>query len=190
MLQPRSSRPLVIALAASVMVACSAMLPRSETVTETPWESFDDAQKVFDKITPYQTTVADLRSMKIDPVANPNVTILSYSDVLMRFVPSPSIDPATVDGGVMNCIRAAARCQGFEIDHRVIRRHRFGNFWADLFNFQRKTDIVGWRFKAVLLITDGVVVYKLTGGQPTIHEQEENHNPLGPFQGMGEALRR
>ena len=126
----------------------------------------------------------------VDPTSNPNVTILNYSDVLKRFVPSPSIDAASLDVGVQECLRAATRCQGYEVDHRVLKRKRYGNFWADLFNFRRKTDIVGWRFNAVLLITDGVVVYKLTGGQPVIHEHEESNNPLGPLQESGEMLLR
>lgn len=85
---------------------------------------------------------------------------------------------------------SATRCQGYEVDHRVLKRNRYGNFWADLLNFKRKTDIVGWRFNAVVLITDDVVVYKLTGGQPAIHDREESNNPLGPFQGAGESLFR
>ena len=36
--------------------------------------------------------------------------------------------------------------------------------------------------EAVVLITDDVVVYKLTGGQPAIHEYEDSSNPLGPLQ--------
>jgi hypothetical protein len=33
-----------------------------------------------------------------------------------------------------------------------------------------------------------LVVYKLTGGQPAIHEHEENKNPLGPLQGIGQSI--
>jgi len=72
----------------------------------------------------------------------------------------------------------------------VTRRTRYGNFLADLFNFRRKTEIVGWRFKAVVLLADDVVVYKATGGQPAIHEFEESNNPLGPLQGAGERVFR
>lgn len=54
-------------------------------------------------------------------------------------------------------------------------------------NFKREVDIVGWRFNGVILTKDNVVVYKLTGGQPVIHETEESRNPLGPFQGIGES---
>ena len=180
----------LLALVVAASASCSTLLPRNEVLTDSPWQSFEQAQRSFDQIIIHKTTLADLKRLKLDPAANPNVTILNYSDVLKRFVPSPSIDAASLDVGVQECLRAATRCQGYEVDHRVLKRKRYGNFWADLFNFRRKTDIVGWRFNAVLLITDGVVVYKLTGGQPVIHEHEESNNPLGPLQESGEMLLR
>jgi len=187
---PASARRCLIAVALATIAACSSFLPRSETLTDSPWQSFEEAQRTFDQIIPHTTTVVDLKRLKLDPASNPNVTILSYSDVLRRFIPSPSIDAKSLDPGIQECLRAATRCQGYEVDHKVLKRDRYGNFWADIFNFKRKVDIVGWRFNAVVLITDELVVYKLTGGQPAIHEHEESKNPLGPFQGAGEALFR
>jgi len=169
---------------------CNSLLPRSEALTDSPWKSYEEAQRAFDKIIIGKTTAADLKNLNLDPAVNPNVTILTYSDVIRRFIPSPSIDKTSLDAGVQDCLRASIHCQGYEVDHRVLKRTRYGNFWADLLNFRRKTDIVGWRFNAVVLLVDGSVVYKLTGGQPAIHEHEESHNPLGPFQGAGEAIFR
>lgn len=187
---PAIAKGFLLALVVAALAACGTFLPTSEAITESPWQSFEDAQRAFDKIILHQTTVADLKQLKLDPAANPNVTILSYSDVLKRFIPSPLTDPSSLDAGVQECLRTTIRCQGYEVDHRVLKRNRYGNFWADLFNFRRKTDIVGWRFNAVLLITGDVVVYKLTGGQPAIHEHEESRNPLGPLQGAGESIIR
>ena len=180
----------VIAVVVAAISACGTLLPRSEAITDSPWQSFEEAQRAFDQIILHKTTVADLKRLKLDPASNPNVTILNYSDVLRRFIPSPSVDASSLDLGVQECLRATTHCQGYEVDHRVLKRNRYGNFWADIFNFRRKTDIVGWRFNAVLLITDDVVVYKLTGGQPAIHEHEQSNNPLGPLQGAGEAIFR
>lgn len=179
----------LIAVIIAATAACSTLLPRSETLTYSPWKSFEEAQQTFDQIILHQTTIADLKRMQLDP-AYPNITILSYSDVVRRFIPSPSIDALSLDVGVQECLRAGNNCQGYEVDHRVLNRNRYGNFWADFFNFTRKTDIVGWRFNAVVLITNDVVVYKVTGGQPVIHEHEENNNPLGPLQGSGDAIFR
>lgn len=169
------------------LAGCGSLLPRAEVVTESPWQSFQDVQQVFDKIVPYQTTVEDLKRLRLDPESNPNITILNYSDVLRRFIPSPSINAHDLDSGVRECIMANTACKGYEIDQRLIKRKRYGNFWADILNFKRKVDVIGWRFNGVILIKDSLVVYKLTGGQPAIHELEENKNPLGPFQGIGES---
>lgn len=167
--------------------ACSTLLPEGKGEVEGPWQSYAEAEQVFKKIIPHQTSVADLKQLKLDPLSNPNISILNYSDVLRRFVPGASIDTAQLESGVRECLKAFSACSGYEIDHRVIQRKRYGNFLADFLNFKRKVDIVGWRFNAVLLIKDGIVIYKLTGGQPAIHEHEESLNPLGPLQGTGES---
>jgi hypothetical protein len=187
---PAVARYSLVAVVVASIAACGALLPRSEAVTDSPWQNFEEAQQVFDQITLHKTTTADLKRLKLDPSSNPNVTILNYSDILRRFIPSPSIDTSSLDAGVQECLRAATRCEGYEVDHRVLKRNRYGNFWADIFNFRRNVDVVGWRFNAVVLITDDVVVYKLTGGQPAIHEREQSNNPLGPLQGAGEAILR
>jgi len=180
----------MVAVAVVATTACSALLPRGETITDSPWHSFEEAQQTFDQIIPHTTTSSDLKRLRVDPEISPNVTILNYSDVLRRFIPNPSIVASTLDLGVQECLRAATRCRGYEVDHRVLKRQRYGNFFADILNFQRKTDVVGWRFNAVVLIIDDLVVYKLTGGQPAIHDHEKSTNPLGPFQGAGESLLR
>lgn len=172
---------------ALVLAGCSALLPRGETLAESPWQNYEDAQRTFDRIVPHQTTVEDLRALKLDPLHNPNITLLNYSDVLRRFIPSPATDTRNLDSGVRECIEAKSACKGYEVDQKSLKRRRYGNFWADFLNFKRKVDIVGWRFNGVILIRDDVVVYKLTGGQPAIHEHEESKNPLGPFQGIGES---
>ena len=170
-----------------LLAGCSTLLPRGESVTESAWQNFQDVQAIFDQIIPYQTTVHDLKSLNLDPQQNPNITLLNYSDVLRRFIPSSSIKTYDLDDGVQDCIMAKSACRGYEIDQKVVKRRRYGNFWADFLNFHRKVDIAGWRFNGVVLIKDNLVVYKLTGGQPSIHEREENRNPLGPFQGIGES---
>lgn len=173
---------------AAFLPACSSLLPHGETETQSPWRSFEDAQQTLDQVVPNKTTVEDLRALGLDPKVNPNITILNYSDILRRFIPSPSIDAAQLDKGVQDCIAAKATCIGYEVEQKSMKRKRYGNFFSDFLNFRRKTDIVGWRFNAVILIKDGVVAYKLTGGQPLIHEHEESTNPLGPFQSWGPQI--
>jgi hypothetical protein len=184
---PLTPSKIVVVFVSLCLGGCGALLPKGETVTEGPWQSFWEAQQTFDKIVPHETTVDKLKELKLDPTSNQNVTILNYSDVLRRFIPSPTINAVDLDPGVQECIAAKIACRGYEIDQRVTQRKRYGNFWTDFLNFQRKVDIVGWRFTGIILIKDDLVVYKLTGGQPAIHEREQTRNPLGPFQGIGES---
>lgn len=187
MLASRVTRRLTTGLLALFMTGCTALLPRSNTTVDSPWKSYQDAQKTFDSIVVRQSTIEDLKKMKLDPASNPNITILNYSDVIRRFMPSASIGSHDLDAGVEECIKAKSACRGYEVDQKSMRRERYGNFWVDFLNFSRKIDVVGWRFNGIVLIKDDVVIYKLTGGQPAIHEMEENQQPLGPLQGIGES---
>jgi hypothetical protein len=69
-----------------------------------------------------------------------------------------------------------------------ISKVRTGSFWSDFFNFRRHTVSTGWRFNALLLMVDGVVVYRSWGGQPAVFEAEDSRNPLGPLQDIGPAV--
>jgi hypothetical protein len=188
MIKHRRIAGFALALGVLLLAGCGALLPRGETIDESPWHSFDDAQRALDKIFPYKTTAQDLKALKLDPLHDPNITLLNYSDVLRRFIPSPATDVQDLDAGVQDCIKAKSACRGYEVDQKMLKRKRYGNFWADFLNFNRKTDIAGWRFNGVILMKGNLVVYKLTGGQPAIHEHEENKNPLGPLQGIGQSI--
>jgi len=167
---------------------CSSLLPQSEAETIGTWQSFEQVQQTFDQIVPRQTTGEDLKRLGLDPLVNPNITILNYSDVLRRFLPSPTIAVTDLDPGVQECVAAMTSCRGYEVNQRSTKRKRYGNFWADFFNFLRKVEVAGWRFNGVILLKDNTVIYKLTGGEPSIREHEESRNPLGPLQGMGSSL--
>ncbi len=184
---PRVITRLAIILFPVFLAGCSSLLPRAHTNTVGPWQNYYDAQRVFDQIIPYQTTLEDLKTFKLDPASNPNITILNYSDVIRRFIPSPSVSAEELAPGVRECIKAKAACSGYEIVQNSSTRKRYGNFWVDFANFKRKTEVTGWSFSGVILVKDKIVIYTLTGGQPTIRQLEESKNPLGPFQGSGES---
>jgi hypothetical protein len=171
-----------------VAPGCSALLPSSKQHTPSPWRSYEEAELTFDKILPGVTTEAQLRELKLMPGTSPNITILNYADVLMRFVPHASISLNDLDTGVRLCITAKTGCKGFEIKQSSVAKARNGNFFADVLGFSKTTYITGWKFNGLLLVKDGVVIYKLTGGQPSIAEEEEDNNPLGPVQSLRSSL--
>ena len=183
------SKPIAALLLACWLVAgCSSLLPQSKTVMPSPWASYKDAQMTFDKIIPGHTTNADLRDLQLDPEENPNIAILNYSDVLQRFVPHASISMNDLDTGVKDCLSAKTVCRGYAINQKSVVKNREGNFFADILGFERETHTTGWSFTGLILMKDGVVIYKLTGGQPQIVEREHTKNPLGPVMGLGQKL--
>ena len=183
-----SRKALALLLATLLLGGCSSMLPRSHENTASPWQTYRDAQQTFDKIIPGQTTLVELQDLQLDPQANPNIAILNYSDVLRRFVPNASITIADLDVGVRDCISAKTICVGYEVNQKATNRQREGNFLADVLGFHRETFTTGWAFNGLILMKDGVVIYKLTGGQPAIQQREETKNPLGPVMGVAQKL--
>lgn len=181
-----SVRSLAIVLASSLS-ACSSLLPSTETATQTPWQSFAEAQRTFERIVPYQTTAKDLQQNSLDPYQNPNVAILSYADLMRRLLPNGIVATEYLDPGLRDCLMVQEQCSALELDQKQIERRRSGNFWLDFFNFRRIVTLSGWRYNAIIVLKQDLVVYKLWSGQPAIHETEDNINPLGPLQGLGES---
>jgi len=172
-----------------LLAGCSSLLPRSkEHQPGTPWTTYREAQAAFDQIVPGKTTMEDLVELSLDPDKVPNIAILNYSDVLRRFMLNQSVTMADLDHGVQQCVAAKTVCRGFEINQRLVSKQRNGNFFLDVFGFRKETHTQGFRFNGLVLLKDGVVIYKLTGGQPVIHESEEASNPLGPVQSIGNKL--
>ena len=175
----------MLLLAAALVCGCSGLLPKTKEITKSPWPTYQAAQEAFDKIVPGQTTIAELRQMSMDPSSNPNIAILNYADVMRKFMLNQSFSINDLDNGVRECVTAKVACRGFEINQSLLEKNRQGNVMLDVLGFYRETQTTGWRFNGLILLKDDIVVYKLTGGQPVIREQEENQNPLGPVQSLG-----
>lgn len=172
---------------ALLLGGCSSLLPsvRSES---SPFMSFDEARRAIDSLIPMKSDVAALTQMGIDPVKQPNTTILTQADIVRRFVPSALLKREDLDPGVLACLEARDACRGWEITAAHIAKTRTGNFFADFTNFSRRSETTGWRFNALILLVNDLVVYRAWGGQPSVNEVEVNTNPLGPLQEMGPAI--
>jgi hypothetical protein len=184
----RVTLPLLGVLSLVFMLAgCTALLPRSESGAKSQWVDFDTAKQNFNRVSPYETTKSELVGLGLDPISNPNITILNYSDVIRRFIPSSAVDADNLDRGISECIAVKNDCTAYEVDVKSLKKKRTGNFWLDALSFRRTTDITGWRFTGLIVMKGDLVVYKLWGGQPSIQEAEKTSNPLGPFQGFTES---
>src|SRR2546423_3648215 len=122
-----------------LLAGCSALLPKSKEVTASPWQTYQDAQETFDKIIPGQTTIADLRTMSLDPSANANIAILNYADVMRKFLLNQSFSINDLDHGVRDCVLAKVACRGFEVNQSSVQKQRMGNVILDVLGFHRET---------------------------------------------------
>ena len=181
----RAAAALVLA-GALALAGCAQLLPKARSEVSSPWSSFEQARDTIERIVPGRSSAADLHALGLDPYANPNVQMLSFSDVLLRFPNAGTL--RTLDDGLRQCLEAGRECTGLAINARDTRRDRVGNFWADALSFKRVVDVSGWSFNALVLLVDGRVVYTLYGGQPQLREQEVTRQPLGPLQEWGDAL--
>lgn len=185
-MQTHNRLPTQLALAAVIVLTsgCASLLPQSKTESS-EYKSFEEARVAIEGLVPMKTTLGNLNAMGIDPVKHPNTTILTHADVVRRFVPGSVLGKHDLDPGVVSCLEARDACRGLEVVASRIDKNRTGNFFADFFNFSRRTDTLGWRFNAVILLVHNVVVYRTWGGQPSVNETEVRTNPLGPLQDSG-----
>lgn len=181
----RAALALLAVLAAT---GCADLLPRARNEAGGPWSGYEEARATVGRIVPYRTTAGELKALGIDPFATPNVQVLNFSEVLLRFPVTAGLPWEKLDRGLRECLEAGNACEGLAVSARDLHRDRVGNFWLDALAFDREVDVKGWSFSAIVLVTGGRVVYVTHGGQPLIRERESNRQPLGPLQGWGDML--
>jgi hypothetical protein len=170
------------------LAGCAALLPASESAVRSPWRTFDEARTAIERIDSERTTLAELRSAGIDPYASPNIQLLSYSDILLRFPLGGNAASGRLDRGLRECLEVGKACTGYSINVREVKRDHTGPFWLDALGFKRVVETTGWQFNALILMVGDRVVYTLYSGQPRLHEHEVTRHPLGPLQNFGESI--
>ncbi|KAF0146007.1 MAG: hypothetical protein FD156_375 [Nitrospirae bacterium] len=180
--------PLAFLALVLASAGCGSLLPSVKQTTRSPWETFDEAKNAFDKIILYKTSTEELQRLGFSPFSTPNIKIITYLDIIQRFMANPSIKKEDLDNGLQTCIDAKSNCSAYEVQPKFIASQRYGSVLLDLFNFSRKTHQSGWEFEALIVIVHDTVVYKLWGGKPAIDESKETKNPLGPLQDASDLL--
>ena len=174
-------------LAALCAAGCASLLPTSTSVIA-HFSTFDEARHSIESLVPQVSTRQTLAELGINPEKQPNTVILSQTDVARRVTNGNLQISDYLDKGIVACLAAGAACRGWEFTASRITRDRTGNFALDFANFKRTTETVGWRFNALILLVNDVVVYRAWGGQPNVREVEVRNNPLGPLQDSGPGL--
>lgn len=181
---------IIPALLCYALSACSSLLPSGKQEDAFPWPSYQQAQQTFAAIAPGSTTLADLRQLGIQPESTPNITLLNHADLARRLAATSGLDLRLLPPSLQHCLASHASCYALEIEQKHLDRQRYGNFWRDFLNFERKVHVKGWQFNALIILQNDKVVYKLWSGKPNIEQEELEHSPLGPLQGLGTSLLR
>lgn len=177
----------VLCTVCSCMVGCSNLLPRAGNESFY-FDSFEQAQHAIESLVPMQSQVSDLVARNLDPEHQPNTVLLSFADISKKFLGSGVLSKDELGPGVSACLAALDGCRGLELSISKIEKKRTGSFFPDFINYRRRTETTGWRFNALILVVDDVVVYRSWGGQPEVNEIDNQKNPLGPFQDIGPAI--
>ena len=183
----RAIADLLIVTAAAVTVGCGSLLPTKQSQSQSPWQSFTEAREVVGRIELGITTRGDLKSWGIDIDTMPNVKHLTYLDVAHKFGMVGGIidNRINIPAGVLKLVAAGDRGRAYELEARVIKEARTGNFALDWLNFRKNRHKTGWEFKVFLIVIDDKIEYVLHSGTPAINTVSKERNPLGPLQSLG-----
>lgn len=163
------------------------MLPRGSTDAPSRFTSYTEAQAAAERIVPFQTPAAALPSLGFDPAEGRNVTLIPYPEIVARLAPYSGVALDQLDPGIRACIMARTECRAYLFHFERQDRRREGGFWGDFFNVRRTTNVTGWWFEALVVVSDGTVLFRNVAGQPHMERVEKQLNPLGPFQPAGEG---
>lgn len=169
----------------TLLSGCSSLLPSEQEEALSPFNDYLDAEIRYAQATPGKTTRTELFALGFDPLAEGNGKMLSFIDIRLMFV-QPNVPIDYLPEGLLHCLEAKDRCIGYSFEFNKTDTQRVGNFWADAFNFRKKSERQGWIFRSVFVLVDEVLVHKLSNGEPNIRRYEVKRNPLGPLQGAGE----
>jgi hypothetical protein len=178
---------LVVALPA--VTGCKSLFPAVDHRTKSPWQNMEEVQCAYDEVVPKETQARELRHLGFDPYTNPNVKVLNYLDIMQRFLINPSIRKEDLPESLQEGLASKDACYGYELEVSMTRSKRYGNLFLDMTGFKRKTHETGWNFKALVVLKDDVVIYKIWSGQPQVDKYEANRKPLGPFQDIEGLVR-
>lgn len=184
---PLALRAVICTVLLAGLGGCSSLLPTRSSDTPSTFDSFENAQAAATRIVAFKTRTSELKGLGFDPEEGKNVTLIPYPDIIARLAPHPGVPMEALDPGIRQCILAQSACRAYLFHFERQDHKREGGFWADFFNVRRITKVTGWWFDALVVVTDGTVLFRNYGGQARTDHVEKQVNPLGPFQPAGES---
>ncbi len=170
------------ALAVTVSGCSRWFLPKTNENMKSQWETYEDAENAFNAIELHRTTEEELHKMGYNPYDTPNIKVLTYLEMLEKFMPNQSVTKDDLDPELADCLNAKDFCNGYVVSAKKIDKERHGNIFLDVLRFHRKTRKRGWIFVGLIVMKEQKVVYKIHSGEPKVEENQEDTNPLGFLQ--------
>jgi hypothetical protein len=164
------------------------LLPSQSEAGTSTFETYGAVRSAFDHIALRQSSVGDLSELGFDAQQTPNVAVLSYLEIVEKFMPNSSMAFDRLDPAVQDCIMARDNCQGyvFKLQHHEFQRS--GSLFLDLFGFEHTTTETGWSAQVLVLVQNGKVTHKLLSGEPNVRIVRDDIEPLGPMQNLAGLL--
>jgi len=164
--------------------ATTTFMPSSNesTVGDVTWKNYSEAQYFFDQIEPGSSTIGVLSSRGLDLKTSKNVVVLDRTSLLALFMANVPGSFEYIDNAVKRCLQPGENCTPYIFRKSELKEEGKGSLALRLLNFKKESVVHGWSVEMLLLIHDGVVVYKQIKGTPNGTElyKEETH-PLGPL---------
>ena len=171
-----------------LLAGCSAVLPQETNVDSSKFQTYDQVLASYGDVQLGKTRLNELAGLGLDTRTTPNIEVLSYTDIVNRFLPGERMTLQQAPPAVRLCIEAQYRCSAYVFRLQNSHTQRSGGVVPDLLGFQQDTVNNGWSAEVVLLLQDDVVVYKVISGSPHTQDRRDMTQPLGPLQDMGKLI--
>ena len=160
------------------------LLPSQSEVGSTSFDSYRSVHNAFERIALRQTSMQEMSDLGFDAQTTPNVAVLSYLEIVERFMPNSSMAFDHLDPAVQECIMARTLCEGyvFKVEHHDFQRT--GSLFLDIFGFVHTVRETGWTANVLVLVQNGRVTHKLLSGEPNVQVVRDDVQPLGPMQNL------
>ena len=165
-----------------------ALLPSQSEAGTSTFETYSAVRSAFEQISLRQSSVGDLSGLGFDAQRTPNVAVLSYLEIVEKFMPNSSMAFDRLDPAVQDCIMARDNCQGYVFKLQHHESQRSGSLFLDMLGFEHTTTETGWNAQVLVLVQNGKVTHKLLSGEPNVRIVRNEFEPLGPLQNLAGLL--
>ena len=180
-------KAILVAAWGLALVGCSSgkLLPHSSNNSSASFQTYEQVVAAYSAVRPGETRTPDLAGLGFDTATGANAESLTYIGIGNRFLLQVDKPTSHIPPQVEGCIKTHERCAGFVFRLQRLESHRIGNVLVDAFGFKKIVVDSGWTAEVMLVLQDGVVIYKIMSGRPRLEQTRDIVQPLGAVQDIG-----